>query len=231
MNKPHRSRRRRGVPPAPAVGVLACLLACTAHATPASAPDALALPPGSTQGPLGAGMRLYGMPADIRLVDIPLPIAQAVPALTQRYPMLSDLGVYPGFAILSGQAASQMWLAALEAAGPGRTRGSVTVLNLAGGAHIARRPSWLPGQANLRLDFSDHDGDRLTLHQVWTLPLPVSQARQAAAQGLRRDGWQCIAGAGDAEHCTRGHASLDIAYAAVDGGSGVLLQQHQKDTP
>jgi len=210
----------------------ACLpVMAAAHAGAAPGPASLALPPGSTQAPLGSQMRLYGMPADIRLIEIPLPVAQAAPALARHHPVLSDLGVYPGFVILSGQSAGELWLAVLEAAGPQRTRGSVSVLGAAAanGARLPARPAWLPPEARLRLDFSDADGGGRTVHQVWTVAMPVTQVRQAVAAGLPRAGWQ--AGAHGASRWLRGPAWLDIAIVAIEGGSGVLLLQHEKATP
>ncbi|MBO1110633.1 hypothetical protein [Bordetella petrii] len=219
-----------------AAGMAACLSAvavAAAHAGAGPGPASLALPPGSTQAPLGSQMRLYGMPADIRLIEIPLPVAQAAPALARHHPVLSDLGVYSGFVILSGQSAGELWLAVLEAAGPQRTRGSVSVLGAAApdGARLPARPAWLPPGARLRLDFSDADGGGRTIHQVWTVALPVAQARQAVADRLRRAGWHPGAGADAAHRWLRGPAWLDIAIVAVEGGSGVLLLQHEKATP
>jgi len=219
-------------------GAFACLavvsLACAGAPL---APDSLALPPGSVQTPLGRGMRLYGMPADVRLLDMPVPIAQAIPFLTARYPVLSDLGVYPGLAVLSGHAAGQHWVAALEPAGPRRTRGSLSVLAASGDAGVAasRRPGWLPANARLRLDFGIDDGDGHTTQQVWTLASPVATARRAIDDGLRRAGWRREAAASEssaAGHWARGRVRLQITITAAEGGgSGILLQRHDEVSP
>ncbi|MBV7482546.1 hypothetical protein [Bordetella sp. BOR01] len=222
-----------------AVCLAACAAVCGAAAYPGGVPPlgGLALPPGSTQASLGQDMRLYGIPADIRLVEIPMPVAQAVQALSAQYPLLSDLGVYPGLAMLSGQAMGDSWVVALEPAGPRLTRGTVSVLRPGAGAvggevtHARNRPSWLPAEARLHLDFSGRGQAGLTTHQVWTLALPVAQARQATIDGLRRDGWRPDAGVDDSGRWVRGGTRLDIVITAVQGGSGILLQRHDEATP
>jgi len=204
-----------------------------AHAGPQPAPARLPLPPGSTQASLGSGMRLYGMPADIRVIEIPMPVAQAAPALARHLPVLSDLGVHPGFAILSGQSAGQLWLAVLEPAGPQRARGSIAVLNAPARheALLRAKPTWLPAGAHLHLDFSDADHGARTIHQVWTMALPRAAAAGVIAERLRQDGWHPDPSHDAASRWMRGAASLDIVIVAVDGGSGILLQQHEKVRP
>ncbi|HYG44035.1 MAG TPA: hypothetical protein VEA17_14030 [Bordetella sp.] len=173
------------------------------------------------------------MRADIRLIEIPMPIVQAVRALTLRYPLLSDLGVYPGLALLSGQAMDDSWVVALEPAGPRRTQGTVSVLRASAGAlaQPRSRPSWLPASARLRLDFSDRSHMGLQTHQVWTLALPLAESWRMAIDGLRRGGWRPDTGPGGFSRWTRGDARLDIAITDVHDGSGILLQQHDKATP
>lgn len=196
-------------------------------------PDELALPPGSEQTSLGEGLRLYGMPADIRLLDIPLPVADAVPLLTARHPSLSDLGVYPGRAVLSGRVGADLWVIMLEPAGPRRSRGSISVL---GGKPDTSRASpgrrlGMPAGARLRLDFAAREQGGQVTHQVWTLALPLSAARRAVDDGLRRAGWRRDAARPEPQHWVRGAARLVVSIVEADGGSGILVQHHGAGEP
>jgi len=214
---------------------VACLAAPASAGMPfpPGGPD---LPPGSVQTPLGRGTRLYGMPVDVRLLDMPVPVSQAISMLAARYPVLSDLGVYAGQAVLSGQAAGRFWVAVLEPAGPRRTRGSLSVLATAAGAGAVRRPGWLPANARLRLDFDIDDDGRPSTQQIWTLALPVASAWRVVAEGLRREGWRADPVASDPAKSAvgrwaRGRTRLQVTIAAADGGSGILLQQQDEATP
>lgn len=214
--------------------LLACPLAMSA-AYPAGHQVAgdLNLPPGSTQAAVGQGMRLFGAPADIRLVEIPLSIERAIAALTELYPALADLGVFPGLAVLSGAIGRDLWLVSLQASGAQHTRGTVAVLrphpNAA--ASLPRRPDWLPGSARLRFDFSDEADGVHTRQQVWTLEQPLGKLRAASTQGLRVQGWQAVASGGAAEHWVRDRTSLQLVYVATGAVSGVLVHEHTKDEP
>lgn len=214
---------------------LACLLVFPMLGAGRGLPlDHLALPPGSVQTPLGTGVHLFGLPADIRLLDIPAAVAQVVPMLTAAYPALSDLGVYPGMAVLSGQVAGRLWVVTLEPAGPRRTRGSISVLETAGqapGGTVVRRPAWLPAAARLRLDFGIDEADGRATQQIWTLALSVDSARQALADGLRRDGWQLDGAGPHASRWARGHSWLEVTITRAEGGSGILLQRHDRAIP
>lgn len=195
--------------------------------------DDLALPPGSVQTSLGEGLRLYGMPADIRLLDIPVSVADVIPLLTARHPSLSDLGVYPGRAVLSGRVGADLWVIMLEPAGPRRSRGSISVLGGRPDASRARPGSvpWMPADARLRLDFAARQQGGQVTHQVWTLPLPLATARRAVDAGLRRAGWRRDAARPGPQHWMRGAARLVISIVDADGGSGILVQHHDAGAP
>lgn len=221
----------RAAPRRLAVAALLASAAASAYGTPI--PDGIALPPGSTQAVLGKNMRLFGIPVDIRLIEIPLPVVSAAAALTARYPALADLSVHAGWLVLSGLAERNLWLVTLEAAGPQRTRGTAASFELSGiqQAQWSQRPGWLPPQAQLRMDFSAQEPGLNTQQQIWMLPMPVAQAREFAARGLRRLGWQVHAADLGIEHWQRDNATLDITYVATDGGSGLLLQKNENITP
>jgi len=221
-----------------AIACAFALVACTpvvAAAYPAGHKVAgdLPLPPGSTQAAVGQGMRLFGAPADIRLVEIPLPVGRAIAALTALYPALADLGVFPGLAVLSGAIGRDLWLVSLQASGAQSTRGTVAVLraHADAAASLPRRPDWLPPSARLRFDFSDQADGAHTRQQVWTLEQPVGKLRAASTEGLRLHGWQAVADGGAAEHWVRDRTSLHLVYVATGAVSGVLVHEHTKDEP
>lgn len=198
------------------------LVGTPVHAGPAVSPGSLELPAGSVQTPLASNVRLYGIPADIRLVEIPVAVPQAVSQLTSRYPFLSDLGVYPGLAVLSGHQAGRPWVLALQSAGPGKTQGSILMLSGLP-PRLPAPPDWLPAAAQLRLDIASQEGMQRSLQQVWTFRLPPDALRAAIVAGLVRAGWMPDGPAQEAGRWAQGHKSMDISITAIDGGSGMLM--------
>ncbi|MCD0501637.1 hypothetical protein [Bordetella petrii] len=206
------------------------LAGAMAHAGPSFRPGNLALPAGSVQAPLASNVRLYGIPADIRLVEIPADIPQAVSQLTSRYPFLSDLGVYPGLAVLSGHQAGRPWVVALQSVGPGKTQGSVMMLS-ALPPRLPSPPGWLPAGAQLRLDIASQEGMQRSLQQVWTLSQSPDALRVAVVPALLRAGWVPEGPGQDAGRWIQGHKSMHISITAIDGGSGMLMLLHERASP
>lgn len=222
-------------------------LSCPVSADTLSVLDRLVLPPGSAQTTLSTRMQLYGVPVDIRVIEIPASVAQSARMLGQQYPGLSDLGVYPGCVVLSGEIADQFWVVMLESAGLRQTRGSISVLNMVGISPTTLNPvsgaashrstasplrAWLPEGARLRLrlDAEEERGGGHTSQQVWTFPLPVPAAWRAIAHGLQQEQWQLEASTPDAGRWVRQDSTLQITITTVDGGSGILLHQHDEST-
>lgn len=230
------------------LAVMICLaLSGSAYADTLSVLDRLVLPPGSAQAALSTRMQLYGVPVDIRVIEIPESVTQTARMLSEQYPGLSDLGVYPGCAVLSGEVADQFWVVTLESAGPRQTRGSISVLSMAATSFATLNPAsgvqsyrstaspvqaWLPEGARLRLqlDAEEDRGGGHTSQQIWTFPLSVPAAWRVIARGLQQEQWQLEASTPDAGRWVRQRSTLQITITTVDGGSGILLHQHDGST-
>ncbi|CAM3738869.1 hypothetical protein BOTU111922_03175 [Bordetella tumulicola] len=223
--------------------MISLALSDSTYADTLSLLDRLVLPPGSAQAALGTRMQLHGVPVDIRVIEIPESVTQAARMLSEQYPGLSDLSVYPGCAVLSGEVADQFWVVTLEPAGLRQTRGSISVLDMAATSFATLNPangtqshrstaspaqSWLPGDARLRLrlDAQEDRGGGHTSQQVWTFPLPVPAAWRAIVRGLQQEQWQLETLTPDAGRWVRQRSTLQITITAVDGGSGILVHQH-----
>jgi len=217
----------------------------------------LTLPPGSTQLRLGERMRLFGMPIDIHIFEIPASVDRAAQMLAQRYVGLSDIGIYPGQLMLSGEIDKQFWVFSLIPAGPAATRGTVSVTRspALGKRPVARIASntaqmtianvtsndefsmvshaWLPDVAHLKLqleqDFDDGAPGR-SLQQVWTLPSSVAATRRTIRQNLLRDQWHLLSESQDMSQWQRKQTAMQLTVTPVDGGTGLLLLHYDGAT-
>ena len=221
------------------VGIL--LIASAAQAELSSTLGELMLPPGSAQAALGKGMRLFGMPVDIRVFDTPEPVAQVARGFSERYAGLSSLGIYPEHVTLTGQVNGQLWVVSLAPVGPRHTRGSVSVLSssMAGNTatdlsatdeHAMFSHAWLPKTARLRLQLEqdEDDGNGRTLQQVWTFTSSITSTWQAVRHGLQQHHWQLEAETTTTSRWRRERSSLQLTMVEVAGGSGMLLHQHDE---
>lgn len=237
----------------------ACALLVTSpgHAERPPALDKLTLPLGSTQLPLGERMRLFGMPVDIRVFEIPASVDRAAQMLEQRYAGLSNIGVYPGQLVLSGEIDKQFWVFSLVPVGLAATRGTVSVTR---SMALGNRPdvgrvsnitqitdadvtaddefsmishAWLPDMAHLKLQFEQgaDDGTRgRTLKQVWTIPSSVGATQRTIRRNLLRDQWRLQSETVDTSHWQRKQTAMQLTVTAVDGGTGLLLLHYDGAT-
>jgi len=223
----------------PAALVATMIVVAVAHAAETSALSELPLPPGSTQTSLGGRMRLFGTPIDIRVFDIPLPIAQAARAVGERYPSLSDIGLYPQRVVLSGHVANQFWVVNFESNGPRHTRGSLSILtetefpsqsaaqkNTAPNRELMSSLSWWPADARLRLRLEQEEGRGRNSTQIWTSTSSAESVWSAIRQGLQQERWQAETDTPNVSLWRREHSLLHISITAIDGGTGILLLHH-----
>jgi hypothetical protein len=219
--------------------VVTMIMVAVAHAGETPALGELSLPSGSTQTSLGGRMRLFDTPIDIRVFGIPLPIAQTARALGERYPSLSDMGLYPQRVVLSGHVANQFWVVNLESDGPRRTRGSLSILtetefssesavqkSTASPRGVMSSFSWWPAEARLRLQLEQEEGGGRNSTQVWTSTSSVESVRSAIRQGLQQGRWQAETDTPNTSLWRRKHSLLQISITAIDGGTGILLLHH-----
>lgn len=234
------SRRRMGL--LACLGVFSCF--CAAQAETALTLDRLMLPPGSAQVSLGQRLHLFGMPVDIRVIDIPDSVDHVARLLGERHAGLTDVAVYPGTVMLSGQIDGQFAVIMLEPAGPRQTRGSVSVLPE---AHAASFPTskpvvegsmslinhvWLPSTARLRLQLEQDEADGgHILEQIWTTALPIAAARRYVYENLSKRNWKLKAEASMMSRWSCAQHTLQLTLVPVDHGSGLLLQRHEGVKP
>lgn len=220
--------------------IVTMIMAIAVQAGEVSALGDLSLPPGSTQTSLGGRVHLFGLPIDIRVFGIPLPIAQAARTLGERYPMLSDMGLYPRRVVLSGHVVNQFWVMNLESDGPRSTRGSLSVLTetdfpseLTAQQHAAVRQGdtmsslpWGLTGARLRLQLEQEEPDGRNRTQVWTSTSSMESVSSVIRHGLRNEHWQAETDTPTTSRWRRARSLLQITITAIDGGTGIVLLQH-----
>src|SRR5690606_16092851 len=142
--------------------------------------------------------------------------------------------------LLSGYVAGQFWGLSLDSAGPRATYGTLSILKETGSARGSGMPGnvaclqgnasplhrWLPASARLRLQFEQDEQDGHVTQQIWTSAVPVASARAALRTALQQAQWQAEAVTSVGDRWRRAHCLLHVTIVPVEGGSGILLQQH-----
>lgn len=184
---------------------------------------ALRFPAGSRHELLADQIWLHGMPAQVLAFDAPLSASELIRFLSGQQPALADLNVLPGQAILSGQIGHEQWVVQMEGAGPRRTVGSISTLNLRT-IPVRPEPAWLPAGARLRLDVGVLDQGVKVTDRIWQYDTAPASVAPRLESGLRRDGWLRPLAAGEPQWWTKGTARLRISLVPLDGGSGLLVR-------
>ncbi|WP_255468062.1 hypothetical protein [Achromobacter sp. UMC71] len=188
---------------------------------------ALRFPPGSRVESLADRMWLCGMPIQVLVFDAPVNTPELIRLLSRQQPALSDLQVFAGQAILSGQVGGAWWVAQMESPESGRSVGSISSIR-ASAVPAGEAPAWLPANARLRLDFTVLEKGMKVSEYIWQHPLPPARLALLLQQGLLRNGWQRAgnepAGAGRQSWRRQG-ARLQWTLVPLDAGSGLWVRR------
>ena len=213
------------------------------------AANALPLLPGSAELSMGDKTRLFGMPVDVRILDIPHPIPDAARLLAERYAFLHETGVSSAGLVLSGNSADVLWTVLLQPVGETRTSAIVSRFSdrSAGSDHSAnegpfpvahdmyRAPEWLPSGARLRLEFEQMLAatEGMVMHQIWTTDLPIASTVRFMNKELVRLGWRADGAVPNAVSGTSLWSGpkgwMQITVTPAGNGSGILLLRQPGD--
>ncbi|WP_255469311.1 hypothetical protein [Achromobacter sp. UMC46] len=198
----------------------------------------LRFPEGSRHALLADRMWLYGQPAKVLVFDVPMKSSDLIRHLSAQQSGLADLNVLPGQLILSGRIGDEQWVAQMEAAGSGRTVGSISSLRLPALPQVSSQtsaqtlpqavfspptPAWLPEGSRLRLDFVVTDEGVRVSERIWQHAFAPVRMMSVLEARLLMDGWRRPADDGKTQSWERGRQRLRISVVPLGTGSGLRV--------
>ena len=183
------------------------------------------LPAGSHDTSLHEVTRLFGFPLQIRLFTTTLSVPQLIRFLSRQLPVLRNLHVLKGGALLSGQAHGQSWAVYVQGLAQGGSRATLSVLESSASSHSKTvAPAWIPSQSRLLLDLYSTEGAWLVTEQIWRHASGPSNMRSILQTALRRIGWKRADTVFNGEIWQRRGEELVYSVVALDNGSAVFFR-------
>lgn len=196
------------------------------HAEAATGLARLVLPEGTVRTDLGEGLAVSGVPVRIEVFDAPAPFAATMDTLVAGLGALPEVVTLADAVLLHWRTHQGQWLARLQADGPMRTRGTLSLL---GGGQAVRPtrqwPDWAP--AGLQLQFELAQAQAMQRQRIYTHALPPRQLAQRLDASLRRAGWRPVPGPGPGQRWARQGRSLSLLLVPLSAGSGVFVLESQ----
>jgi hypothetical protein len=200
-----------------------------AHVTALTDIGQIKLPPNSHETALHGSAQLFGFPVQIRLFETPIAVPQVIRFFSTQLPLLRDLHVLNGSALLSGQTNGRSWVIHLQGRSQGGTRGTLSLLESRTENPLSPvRPQWLPSRARLLFDLRTIEGSWLTTEQIWSHSIAPNPMRTMLQTALIHLGWKCTHTEFGGGNWQLGEQDLVYSVVVLGRGSAIFARIRQR---
>lgn len=207
------------------VGALVCA-PVRAQTLDATEEPGWVLPEGSIRTLVASRALLYGAPADILHYEAPLGVVDMIAHIERHHPLLRNLAVLPGMAVLAGSHGTCSSMATISGSEAGRSTGTLSRVCWDRAQPAAAAPDWLPEGGRRVFDFAEPAFPDGQMQQIWRYEQPAESVKRQLRERLNRHGWKPASGSPGASgwrSWVRGSQGLSVDLFAVEGGCVLAL--------